>query len=324
MIGLCASYLSNLIKVKWMNEMIESWISQSHNVPLYISISIDENLESIFYYYLNNKWNNKDLFFYVTKEKLSQFQHYKKLCDLLLEKYDRNTWIVFTDDDDIWDKDRVLYYKTLVENLKKMGKENSVSHIQIPTHCVNYKNQFDDNYSIRNFEHIETADSTHKHLDYWQFSCQLKYLKNFIEQTSPILINDGFCNLYFVKYFYNKKTPVYRWYTKNKNRFVYYWRGSAGYNINDNDNQNNDVHLLEKLKKKSAEEAIIKVFLQERINSDSIKEKNKDKITNYIEKTSKLIQNFDNQKMEQEIYKLFNSDKYDPYINSPILEGVIE
>ena len=268
MIVLCASYIGNLVKIKWMNEMIESWKNQTHHVPLFISISLDGSVKTIFNHYLEDKWKIDGLNFFVSEEKLTQFQHYKKLCDLMLEKYTRNTWIIFSDDDDIWDKDRILYYKTLVNNLQKLDKENSISHIQIPTHCVNFKDEFSDNYDTRNLSHIENKDSTHQHLDYWQFSCQLKYLKEYIDRCDPKLLADGYCNLYFVKYFYNNQTPVYRWYTKNNKRYVYYWRGSAGI-----DRNNNEIHLLDQLKKKSPEESLIKIFLQENICSQTIKKK---------------------------------------------------
>jgi hypothetical protein len=325
MIVLCASYLSSLIKVKWMNEMIESWKSQSHHVPLYISISIDENIKTIVNHYLEDKWKVEDLIFYVSEEKLTQFQHYQKLSNILLEKHGRNTWIMFTDDDDIWEKDRILYYKTLIDNLKKLEKENSVSHIQIPTFCVNFKDNFDSNYTIRNLEHIEAADFTHQHLDYWQFSCQLKYLIKFIEQASPVLLADGYCNIYFVKYFYNKKTPAYRWYTKDKNKFVYYWRGSAGLNRKEGTKENEDgIHLLEKLKKKCPEESIIKIYSQENSNCEMIRTKNKEHLKKYVETVSCVLKNFNNKKMKQELYEVFYGTKYDPYVNSPLLECVIE
>jgi hypothetical protein len=303
-----------------MNEMIESWKTQSHQIPLYISVCIDENLKTIFNHYLETKWKINDLTFFVSEEIISQFQHYKKLCEILIEKYNKNTWIVFTDDDDIWDKDRILYFKTLVDNLKKLNKENSVSHIQIPTHCVNYKDDFDDTYEMRNLNHIEVSNinSSHQHLDYWQFSCQLKYLKDFIENCNEELLNDGYCNLYFVKYFYNTKTPAYRWYTKDKSRFVYYWRGMAG------GENPGSVHLLEKLKKKSPEESMIKIFLQEGCNTMSIKNKNKEVFKKYIEKYSNRIKNFNKNIIKQEIYNLFYTDKYNSYINSPTLEGVIQ
>jgi hypothetical protein len=318
MIVLCSSYLSNLIKIKWINEMIESWKSQSHHVPLYISISLDESIKTIFNHYLESKWKIDDLTFFVYDEKLSQFQHYQKLCCKMIEKYSRDTWIVFSDDDDIWDKDRILYYWTLLSNLKKLGKEDAISHMQIPTYCVNYKDNFDENYDVRNLDHIESANFTHQHLDYWQFSCQLKYLENFINRCSPILLADGYCNLYFVKYFYNKKTPAYRWYTKDKQRFVYYWRGNAG-----KDKEGN-VHLLDQLKKKSPEESMIKICLQDSFYSKTVMEKNKEPLKRYVERFSKGIKKFNHKIIKQELYELFNSDKYDSYVNSPLLEGVIE
>lgn len=318
MIVLCASYISNMIKIKWMNEMIESWKFQSHHIPIYISISLDEKLKTIFNYYLENNWKIEDLNFIISEEKLSQFQHYKKLCDLLLDKYSRTTWIIFTDDDDIWDKDRILYYKTLVDNLKKLDKENFISHIQIPTHSVNYQDEFTKEYDIRNLNHIDMYNDSHQHLDYWQFSCQLKYLKDFIERCDPSLLLDGYCNLYFTKYFYNKQTPAYRWYTKDKNRFVYYWRGSAG------NKSIGEIHLLEQLKKKSPEETLIKVYLQEGICSEKIKEKNKDHIKIYIDKNSPKLKKFNNKIMKRELHELFYGNKYKPYVYSPILEGVIE
>jgi hypothetical protein len=321
LIALCGSHLGNLIKIKWMDEMINSWVSQSFHIPLYISVSLDESVKSIFEHYVSNKWNSenmKALTFFVSDTKISQFQHYKILCEKMMEKYSRNIWVMFTDDDDIWEKDRSLYYKTLINNLQKMGKENETSHIQIPTYCVNYKNNFDDNYEMRNLDHITIGDSSHQHLDYWQFSCQIKYLKDFIDKASLNLLNDGFCNLYFVKYFYSDKTKAYRWYTKDKKRFVYYWRGSAGHQSNDN------IHLLNQLKKKSMEETLVKLYLQEEINSKHVQKKNKEEIKKYTDRFGKNIPEFNNKKMKDEINNLFYSDKYDHYINSPILEGIIE
>jgi hypothetical protein len=328
LICLCSCHISCVIKIKWMDEMIESWKNQTHNIDLHINISLEDNIKTIFEHYKNSKWNCNNLFFYIQEQKLSQFEHYKNLCDRIISIFGNDVWVIFTDDDDIWEKDRALYYNILINKLYEQNKENEISHIQIPTLCVNYKDSFDNNYKVKNLKNIDDCNEYCKdNLDYWQFCCKIKYLKDYTEKCHPDLLKDGFCNLYFVKYFYNGKTQAFRWYTKDEKRFVYYWRGNGGKKINKDDS--NNIHLLDNLKK-NPEKMLIKMFFMKvklnlnLNNSISDKKKIRKKLEKYAQNYGKEL-NCDSVILKNEIQKVFdnNNKEYEIFLNSPILENII-
>lgn len=317
-ISLCASHLSKPIKIKWMDEMIQSWNNQTYKIPLYINISIEEEVKTLFEYYKENKWNFENLTFYMEQEKTPQFMHYKKLCKKINEIYNKNTWIIFTDDDDIWDKDRSLYYKTIIEKCNK-NEETMVSYVWICTFCNCESGSFNNNYVIKNqFDNKDTEKERGGKLqDYWQIGCQLKYLNDYISKCSDELLKNGYCNLLFVKYFNFSKRAI-KWNSKDRERFVYYWR------TEDKNDIKTKVHEVNNLQKKLKENIYVIFFLinkKKDIKEENDLEKNlKSFFARY--KLSKM-KNF-KEYVKEQVDLIKYSDEYDVYLNSPILEDFIE
>jgi hypothetical protein len=320
MIALCASHLSKPIKIKWMNEMIESWNNQTHKVPLHINTSIDDSVKTLFEYYKENKWNYENLFFYIEKEKTPQFVHYKKLCEKINNIYNQNTWVIFTDDDDIWEKDRSLYYKLITKKCNK-DEETMVSYVWVCTFCNCSGGEFNENYVIKN--QLDNKDTEKerggKLQDYWQISCQLKYFNDYINRCSEDLLKDGYCNLLFVKYFNFSKRAI-KWNSKDRKRFVYYWRTM------DSNDKNSDVHEVNNLQKKLKEKMYVLFFL---IGKKKKKKKSPtDELENAILGFFKNIgfpdKYYIRSYIKEQVKIIKHSSEYDLYLNSPILENFIE
>jgi hypothetical protein len=317
LISLCASHVSSPTKIKWMNEMIESWKNQTHKIPLYINVSIEEKVKILFDFYRENKWNYDNLFIFVENEKTPQFMHYKKLCEKINSIYDRNTWVIFTDDDDIWDKDRSLYYKLIIEKCNK-DSETCVSYVWICTFCNCSGENFDENYVIKNqFDNADTEkEKGNKLQDYWQIGCQLKYLNDFIEKCDKETLSNGYCNLLFVKYF-NKTKRAIKWNSKDRKRFVYFWRTQGeGHQVN---------NLFGELKEKM----FIIFFLMNK-TCEIKKTQRKEIIEGIFEFVKRSYGQFiTNEKKTKEFIEyhvdlIINTDEYDLYLNSPVLDDFLE
>ncbi len=103
---LCASHIESGQRLIYLEYMLQSWYKQSKPCKLYLSISYSENLK-VDVSHLTNSWKTYTNLFNVTmrSSKLSQFEHYR----LLLTENDLD-WIIFTDDDDLWNTIRVEKY----------------------------------------------------------------------------------------------------------------------------------------------------------------------------------------------------------------------
>lgn len=318
-IALCASHLSKPIKIKWMNEMIESWRNQTNKIPLYISVSIDDAVKILFEFYEKNKWNYENLFFYVEQEKTPQFMHYKKLREKINNIYNNDVWVIFTDDDDIWDKDRSLYYKLIIEKCNK-NEETIVSYVWICTFCNCTGSNFNENYVIKNqFDNADTEKERGGKLqDYWQIGCQLKYFNDYIDKCSDELLKDGYCNLLFVKYFNFSKRAI-KWNSKDKKRFVYYWR-----TMDEND-KNSDVHEVNNLQKKLKEKMYIIFYLMNKtkiIKEEKYREL-EENIFGFFKNIGFPDKRYIRNYIKEQVVIIKNTSKYDLYLNSPVLENFI-
>lgn len=98
--------------------MINSYIQQTKSCPLYISISYSEEMTEKVLDLVKKFEYYESLHFIVEGPKqMSQFTHYKSLIDYISTIYDsKSTYLIFSDDDDIWSKNRVLVYDKMIQN----------------------------------------------------------------------------------------------------------------------------------------------------------------------------------------------------------------
>lgn len=106
---LCASHISELKRLFLFEKMLNSVLSQTVKTTLHISISHSKELENDTVKFIR-KWSSSQIIFYKRKNVLAQFRHYSLLIEDLQEILDPDTYILFTDDDDIWAPERIEVY----------------------------------------------------------------------------------------------------------------------------------------------------------------------------------------------------------------------
>jgi hypothetical protein len=121
---LCASHIANREQLVYMNDMMISWSLQTVEADIYISISCTYEM-ILFVEEFINKWKStRCKIFEYLGQKMSQFEHYNLLVDDLYWTGYKG-YIMFTDDDDIWSKNRVEKYAEYIKNGAKIFRLSS-------------------------------------------------------------------------------------------------------------------------------------------------------------------------------------------------------
>ena len=115
LVALCASHIGNERRFGYLCCMLESWKNQAHRVPLFLSISTDgpwqQRVQDL-------DGTDPILRVFWQPKHLTQGQHYSFLAHWLPAEYnDDHTWLLFTDDDDIWHPQRAFYYQQVGQAL---------------------------------------------------------------------------------------------------------------------------------------------------------------------------------------------------------------
>jgi hypothetical protein len=118
-----ASHIAKEYRIHLLFATITSLIEQTMPVPIYVSVSFAslEMRDTFIELFRKNDSIRRYplLYVYVRPEKTSQMRHYSMLCDTIGARGDVR-WVLFCDDDDIYDKDRV---KVFSENIQSGGME---------------------------------------------------------------------------------------------------------------------------------------------------------------------------------------------------------
>lgn len=140
MIVLCASYIITYRRLKYLDNMLQSWHNQTESSKLYISISYAEDMmEDV--YILLKKWKYiaNDAFVYSPKNvRFSQFEHYESLLSEFKDEFEPlNEWIMFTDDDDLWNINRIQSYKQFLYDFRNVTNDAFCIHNSIICYYTN-------------------------------------------------------------------------------------------------------------------------------------------------------------------------------------------
>ena len=130
--------------------MLETWSKQLFPIKLYISISFEKNIEDKIDNFFK-KYENKNLIIIKHYNRLYQFEHFRHI----LRDIDDETYLIFTDDDDMWSYSRSYVYNEIIKKCKDecfsiinstisfSSKLNSIHYLQRSEYieiCVKVKN----------------------------------------------------------------------------------------------------------------------------------------------------------------------------------------
>ena len=202
-ITLCASHISSIDDIIRLKEMIASHYNQQYKTKLYISIS-----------YQNNDLYNEiiklnDAILHIRDKPTTQFMHYKLLVNELINIHKKDH-ILFTDDDDILDPRRNLYYSKYLEH--DIIKINSIK-IFCDYIGFNKKHVLDNdpdeyvNLCIRfNIVHNILNSMDEDELNKWTFDC---HFNNLISYNNVHYIKWNVGLYYYRKHFMKPTRYIY-------------------------------------------------------------------------------------------------------------------
>jgi hypothetical protein len=178
-----ASHFSNLKRLPYFIECMDSLLKQTIVISVYISVSFDNNeIKEEFIKILekNGYLNHNFIHFLIQNNKTSQMYHYYNLLNTVKIKHD---WIMFCDDDDSYKEDRV-------ENIIK-------SILFIQNNHISCEQTFAGLYETDcNKDHKE-----HRH-EYWCYCINKNIMERFYETLVeyPDIINNKCCDILFGEY----------------------------------------------------------------------------------------------------------------------------
>jgi len=178
-----ASHFSNLKRINYFFECIESLLNQNVKINVYISISFENGeLKNEFIKIFEEKHYslNPIIHTFIQNEKTSQMLHYYYLLKEINKKHD---WIMFCDDDDSYKENRVENFVRSIFYIQN----NHISNHQILAGLYESDSKKD---------HKE-----HRH-EYWCYCVNKIIVERFYNTISEYseIINNKCCDIFFGEY----------------------------------------------------------------------------------------------------------------------------
>lgn len=182
LIILCASHVNNNARLQRLTCMLDSIKTQNHPVPLFISISVENEKLSESIMELIPKY--PDFTFYMQEQKHSQFEHYALLVkSLLAESRDvQETWCIFTDDDDISHPTRTTEFCKHIMSVREAHMGIVMDTSVLTKWCYNG---------------FDSPSVKHKSNEYITIACRLQMLQEFFRMATPKVLSNASCDLVF-------------------------------------------------------------------------------------------------------------------------------
>jgi hypothetical protein len=119
-----------------LRKMLDSVNSQTVHIELYMSVSgLDDQI-------VKELQARHAQWLHMTKSgcaQMSQFQHYKLLCEEVSERFNSsNTWCMFTDDDDVWHARRAESYLEQIRGSRGLNSYYFLLYLFVNS-CITYK-----------------------------------------------------------------------------------------------------------------------------------------------------------------------------------------
>lgn len=184
-----ASHMSKPHRIIYLIECLKSLISQTMPIPIYLSISFENNdVENL----CKNEFNNHTFIINcgflnvcVRPEKHSQMKHFQLLSN---EIGSAHKWVMFSDDDDTYEPNRTLHFAQYLINAQNQLTNNNELHL-----AGLYESTF-------NKTHRE-----HRH-EYWCYCVNIDIIRNFMHIVNKYsnVIDDKCCDVLFGEHFRRK------------------------------------------------------------------------------------------------------------------------
>lgn len=182
-----ASHLSNVIRIPYLIECIQSLLSQQKLIPIYLSISF-HNSEireeynkqmQIYKVFFHNQFLN----IRTRHHKTSQMRHYQLLLQETITTY-RPDWIMFCDDDDTYSSSRS---EDIIATLKRGYRTTMDLHDKL--YAGLYEN-------IHGNSHHEVRH------EYWSYCINTSIMESFFAtiQHHPTVLDNKCCDVLFAEY----------------------------------------------------------------------------------------------------------------------------
>ncbi|CAL5224989.1 g7767 [Coccomyxa viridis] len=179
--------------------MLASWEGQRAKIPLTVSMSFETGVRS-----LVTLPEREGLRIVIQERKMSQFEHYKALAE---EEWEEGTWVLFTDDDDLWHETRSGMYGKLLRESEAEGLEPSC----IVTKTIRMVG-WDDPPGVESAEDVTAMMSCGMLLprfcctvnwedlevgNYVEYSVRMETLRGFVRGVSAELLRSRYCDAAF-------------------------------------------------------------------------------------------------------------------------------
>jgi hypothetical protein len=287
------SHINNIKRTKLLICCLQSLINQTHKIQIYLSISFETELDRTLFTKLiekNNLLNNILICIIYQERQTSQFRHIEKVVDNIKNVY---KYIMFCDDDDTYEMDRVEKFKIMTEH--------------------GYTNCPKDKIFVGAYERdLQKGSHSSSFYEYWSYCVNIEFIINFINiiklNNYDYYIDNKMCDVLF---------STYLRYLDNKHIFVSINEKLYNYNRNEysitkkiakQNNINNNI-----IKKK---ESNFEIFIQD---LNECLEKNIETIKNNIF----VIYSMRKVSFENMLNELLKENyKYKNKINKKILEKI--
>jgi hypothetical protein len=179
-----ASHISNPKRIGHLIECLSSLLKQTIVIPIYLTISFDNKELQNQYALLFSEitfLHDVKLHTIIRTTKTPQMRHMELLLPIIEDKHD---WIMFCDDDDTYQPQRVqLFINTIVKSL------NDIQNIP--------NKQF-----VGIYESIDGKPHTEKRQEYWSYCVHIQLLMRFMDILKPYpdIIDNKCCDVLFGEY----------------------------------------------------------------------------------------------------------------------------
>ena len=179
------SHINNINRTKLLVDCLQSLVNQTVEIPIYLSISFETELDKTLFnkmFEKNNLLYNHLLCVIYQEKKNSQFRHIEKVVNKIKNIYE---YVLFCDDDDTYDFQRVEKFMCMIQ----CGIDNCSEDKKF-VGC--YESDF-----------IKISHSNKLH-EYWSYCVNIYFIINFIniikKNNYDYYIDNVMCDMLFSSY----------------------------------------------------------------------------------------------------------------------------